>query len=104
MELFVINAVISLFEVHLYLVYLNIVLPALHERLFNCKQLICGRSSCSEASLMFSVYDSNLRCVMLVSIIKQFLCSSHSSVYHSSFGWDKLNFSSIHQVFAPATK
>jgi len=31
MELFVINAFISLLEVHLYLVYLNSVLPAFYE-------------------------------------------------------------------------
>jgi hypothetical protein len=52
---------------------------------------------------MFFAYDSELRCVIFVrtyrlSIIKQFLCSYHNSVYNPYFGWDKLNFASRYML------
>lgn len=87
LELFTINAIIS-FEIHIYLVYLNIVLVFL-EHLFNCKQLLYGDILILKPAwyspIMFSVCGSNLRYKMLVStllyITKQFLCSYHKSVF-----------------------
>jgi len=53
----------------------------------------------SYSPIMFSVFGSNLRYIMLVSTLlyttKQFLCGSHKSVYRPSYGWDKLYISSV---------
>ena len=59
-----------------------------------------GQQNIKISPIMFSVFGSNLRHIMLVStllyITKQFLCGSHKSVYHPSCGWDKLYIPSVH--------
>jgi len=98
-----INAIINLFEIHRYFLYLNIVFPAFLKHLFNSKQLLYGRSSLSEAGLIFSNY---VFCVWLQSKVynvsehfivhnKAIPCGSHKSVYRPSYGWDKLYISSV---------
>ena len=56
---------LSLLEIHMCLIYSNIVLPVFLKHLFNFKQLIYGRASCSAASLRFHPYNF---CVLLWGI------------------------------------